>query len=335
MIWAHFGHTQELKMATIRKRNAVWQVIIRRQGFPKQSKVFSKKDEAIQWSRKIEHQIDQGNRIDFKRAEHISVKAVIDDYLVKQENGANRREQSALLLIRQYFGDYALSQITPSNIARFRDTRLTLGRSPATVIKDMNMLSKVLKIAQTGWGVYLGHNPFSAVPKPKVVGHRVRRLTAQEELLLVTKTTLPMRAMIIFAIETGMRLGEILSLKYSDIQNDVAVLKETKNNEIRYVPLSLKVKKVLQSLPKSLTDNRVFCFWKTVSGFESSWQRFKKRENIVDLRFHDLRHEAISRLFEKGFNHMEVSAISGHKSLLILRKYTHLNIEYLRSKLAQ
>ena len=87
-------------------------------------------------------------------------------------------------------------------------------------------------------------------------------------------------------------------------------------------------------IQKNENDDRVFYFWKTVSGFESSWQKFKKREGLVDLRFHDFRHEAISRMFEKGMSHMEVSAISGHKSLLVLRKYTHLNIEYLRDKLA-
>jgi integrase len=326
-------------MATIRQRsNLSWQAIVRRTGFPKQYKVFKKKQDAVLWARQIEHEIDQGNRVDFKRAEQITVGEIIHDYLKKESTRINRsykREKSRLMLLLKHFGDHSVAQITPSRIALFRDIRLSEGRSSATVVKDINSLSKVLKIAQIGWGIYLADNPILGIKKPKVVGHRVRRITAQEELLLVTKTTLPMRVMIIFAIETGMRLGEILSLKYSDIQNDVAVLKQTKNNEIRYVPFSLKVKTVLQTLPKCLTDNRIFYFWKTVSGFESSWQKFKKREELVDLRFHDLRHEAISRMFEKGMSHMEVSAISGHKSLLVLRKYTHLNIEFLRDKLSQ
>jgi len=112
-------------------------------------------------------------------------------------------------------------------------------------------------------------------------------------------------------------------------------LKETKNGENRYVPFNNKVIHLLKKQPRNIDDDRVFYHWKTVSGFESSWQKFKKKEGLQDLRFHDLRHEAISRMFEKGFNPMEVSSLSGHKSLLILRKYTHYNLQYLRDKLVK
>jgi len=323
-------------MATIRQRsNLSWQAIVRRTGFPKQHKVFKKKQDAILWARQIEHEIDQGNRVDFKRAEQVTIRDIVNHYLTQEATRINRsykREKSRLMLLLKHFGDHSVAQITPSRIGLFRDIRLSEGCSPATVIKDINSLSKVLKMAQMGWGVYLANNPILSVNKPKVVGHRVRRLSSQEENILIQKTTFNMQAVIIFAIETGMRLGEILSLQWTQIQNDVAVLNQTKNNEIRYVPFTKKVIRLLQILPKNTEDNRVFFFWKTVSGFESSWQKFKRKEELVDLRFHDLRHEAISRLFEKGLNHMEVSAISGHKSLHILRKYTHFNYIFLKRK---
>ena len=323
-------------MATIRQRsNLSWQAIVRRTGFPKQHKVFKKKQDAILWARQIEHEIDQGNRVDFKRAEHVTIRDIVNHYLTQEATRINRsykREQSRMKLINKFFGDYVLAQITPARITLFRDTRLSKGLSPSTVIKDINTLSKVLKIAQMEWDVYLANNPILSVNKPKVVGHRVRRLSSQEENILIQKTTFNMQAVIIFAIETGMRLGEILSLQWTQIQNDMAVLNQTKNNEIRYVPFTKKAIRLLQTLPKNIEDNRVFFFWKTVSGFESSWQKFKRKEELVDLRFHDLRHEAISRMFEKGLNHMEVSAISGHKSLHILRKYTHFNYIFLKRK---
>jgi len=110
-------------------------------------------------------------------------------------------------------------------------------------------------------------------------------------------------------------------------------LKHTKNGEIRYVPFNSKIIHLLKKQPRNINDDRVFYHWKTVSGFESSWQKFKNRENLIDLRFHDLRHEAISRMFEKGLNHMEVSSISGHKSLLVLRKYNHYQYKFLQNKL--
>ena len=324
-------------MAAIRQRsNLSWQAVVRRTGFPKQHKVFKKKQDAILWARQIEHEIDQGNRVDFKRAEQVTIRDIVNHYLTQESTRINRsykREKSRLMLLLKHFGDHSVAQITPTRIALFRDIRLSQGLSPATVVKDINTLSKVLKMAQTGWGIYLANNPILSVNKPKVVGHRVRRLSRQEENILTQKTTFNMQAVIIFAIETGMRLGEILSLQWTQIQNDMAVLNQTKNNEIRYVPFSKKVKKLLTIIKKNKDDLRVFYFWKSVSGFESSWQKFKRKEGLVDLRFHDLRHEAISRMFEKGLNHMEVSAISGHKSLHVLRKYTHYNHQYLKHKL--
>ena len=321
-------------MATIRQRsNLSWQAIVRRTGFPKQHKVFKKKQDAILWARQIEHEIDQGNRVDFKRAEQVTIRDIVNHYLTQEATQLNRsykREKSRLILLLKHFGDHSVAQITPTRIALFRDIRLSQGLSPATVVKDINTLSKVLKMAQTGWGIYLANNPILSVNKPKVVGHRVRRLSQQEETILLNQSSFQMRAILIFAIETGMRLGEILSLTWNDIQQDMAVLKETKNNEIRYVPFTKKTINLLQTLPQNIEDNRVFYFWQTVSGFQSSWQRFKRRAGLVDLRFHDLRHEAISRLFEKGLNHMEVASISGHKSMQILKRYNHYQFDYLK-----
>jgi len=322
-------------MASIRQTaNKSWQVIIRRQGVPTQHKTFKTKTEAVHWAHQIEHEIDKGNRVDFNLANKVTINDIIDDYMRQQRltfNRSYKREKSRLILLKQQLGAYSLNQLTPSRIALFRDLRLSQGLSPATVVKDLNTLSKVLKLGQIGWGVYLTSNPISSVQKPKVVGHRVRRLSQQEEDILLNQSSFQMRAILIFAIETGMRLGEILSLRWNDIQQDMAVLKETKNNEIRYVPFTKIVIHLLQTLPKNIEDNRVFYFWQTVSGFQSSWQRFKRRVGLVDLRFHDLRHEAISRLFEKGLNHMEVASISGHKSMQILKRYNHYKYTYLKT----
>jgi len=321
-------------MASIRQtKNKSWQVVIRRQGVPTQHKTFKTKTEATHWAHQIEHEIDKGNRVDFNLANKVTINDIINDYMSQQRLTINRsykREKSRLLLLKQQLGAYSLNQLTSSKIALFRDLRLSQGLSPATVIKDLNTLSKVIKLGQVGWGVYLANNPLLSIQKPKVVGHRVRRLSQQEETILLNQSSFQMQAILIFAIETGMRLGEILFLTWSDIQHDMAVLKETKNNEIRYVPFTKKVIQLLQTLPQNIEDNRVFYFWQTVSGFQSSWQRFKRRVGLVDLRFHDLRHEAVSRLFEKGLNHMEVASISGHKSMQILKRYNHYQFDYLK-----
>jgi len=318
-------------MATIRfdKNINKWQAIIRRKGIKQQSKVFKIKSQAIQWARSVECEIDKGNTVDFSLSKKITLNQIIEKI-----QPIDSRERSRLKILMEYFNGSTVNLINPSRIALFVDLRLSQGLSSATVVKDINTLSKLLKVAQRDWNVYLPNDPFKHIGKLKQSPSRVRRLSKNEEFILINRSQSNLRNIIIFAIETGMRLGEILSLKWSDINNNLAVLEKTKNGDIRYVPMTKKANQILMKIQKNKNDDRVFYFWKTVSGFESSWQKFKKREGLVDLRFHDLRHEAISRMFEKGMSHMEVSAISGHKSLLVLRKYTHLNIEYLRDKLA-
>jgi integrase len=188
---------------------------------------------------------------------------------------------------------------------------------------------------------------------------------------------------ITLAIETSMRLGELIGLEWSrvDLKRRTAHLVDTKNGESRTVALSSAAIEAFKTLPRRI-DGRVFP-WKTVSGFEAIWQRcvrrarrdhvhrlllamlqaasldaqaelralvYKKREPnprtvnlltkleredtmLVNLRFHDLRHEAASRLFEKGLGIMEVASMTGHKSLAMLKRYTHIEAEKLARKL--
>ena len=117
------------------------------------------------------------------------------------------------------------------------------------------------------------------------------------------------------------------------MSKSIAYIYESKNGESREVPLSKKALLTINKLPKHFATKKIFWKWKTTSGFQSSWQRLIKSSGIVNLHFHDLRHEAISRLFEKGLNPMEVSAISGHKSMQVLKRYTHIKTKYLLKKI--
>ena len=133
------------------------------------------------------------------------------------------------------------------------------------------------------------------------------------------------------ALETGMRRGEILKLKWSNINfyDRTAYLEDTKNGEDRYVPLSLKATELLSSVNK--TNDIVFPL--SSNAVRLSWERLKRKAKIYNLRFHDLRHEALSRMTEKGLNPLEVAGISGHKRLEQLGAYTHLDYRKLAKKL--
>ena len=138
------------------------------------------------------------------------------------------------------------------------------------------------------------------------------------------------------AIETGMRMGEILSLewRYVDMAQRVATLPDTKTGDARQVPLSTAAIAAISTLPRHIKDGRVFWTWSRADSLENAWRRAVKAAGIIDLRFHDLRHEAVSRLFELGLNAMEVASISGHKTLQMLKRYTHLKASELVKKLA-
>jgi len=139
-------------------------------------------------------------------------------------------------------------------------------------------------------------------------------------------------AIVRVAVETVMRQGEIMGLSWDKVNltQRTVTLNEAKNGTKRVVPLSAAVCNVLSELPRRI-DGKVWAYGQ--EGVKYVFPAACRRAGIKDLRFHDLRHEATSRLFEKGFNPMEVSAITGHKTLQMLKRYTHLRAEDLAKRM--
>jgi len=129
-----------------------------------------------------------------------------------------------------------------------------------------------------------------------------------------------------------MRRGELLSTLWSDvhIEESYIHLPMTKNGSSRDVPLSSRARDILSDLPRGLSEVVFPIHFEALKGL---WKRACKRADIEDLHFHDLRHEATTRFFEKGLNVMEVAAITGHKDLRMLKRYTHLDVKKLASSL--
>jgi integrase len=186
------------------------------------------------------------------------------------------------------------------------------------------------------WGIALpGGLPTVQVRKPAKPRGRDRRVTETEirRILDVTESA-ELRTIVILAVETGMRRNELASIVWNeiDLKKQTAHLARTKTDVPRTVPLSKTAIKALKDFGIK-DEGRVFSLQA-----ESMSQAFERaceshRANIANLRFHDLRHEATSRLFEKGLNVMEVAAITGHKTLEMLKRYTHLKAEDLAKKL--
>lgn len=247
------------------------------------------------------------------------------------------------LICKSFLASKNVHEITSIDIAKYRDDRLSTCNiktnkaiSPATVRLELALLSNFFDISRIEWG-YCEDNPVKNVRKPTPPPGRNRRLTPREEKLILSyansHNNKELYSIIIIALETAMRQSEIINLKWENInlKNRIAHLEITKNGSFRDVPLSLKARDALIRIGTS-TKGNVF-FYKS-SGIKSTWRFMMKKLSIEDLHFHDLRHEAVSRLFELGtLDMMEISAISGHKSLSMLKRYTHLKAQKLVAKL--
>lgn len=323
-------------MASLRKRKGHWQVQVRRKGFEPLAKTFRNRQDALAWARQAEGEMDFNAFVPRRLAESAMVRDLIDRYLteVAPRKRSYRTMRTVLITLRLNFQHQTLATLSPADVSRFRDQRLSDGRSGSTVIKELNLLSKVIDTAITDWGMVIPRNPVKLVSRPSRAPGRTRRLsTDEEEVLLAACDQSKARnlgAVVVLALETAMRLGEIISLEWGDIDlmRRTATLSVTKNGEARKVPLSRNAMEVLYRLKPS-TQGRVFPRWRDSISFLHSWRRAVVRAELSDLRFHDLRHEAISRLFERGLNTMQVAAISGHKTLQMLKRYTHLRAEDL------
>lgn len=328
-------------MASIERRGPnQWRVRVRKTGYPLETKTFTSKAQAQRWVRLVESEMDRGLFVSRQAAEQTTLGELIERYreeITPTKKGAEDEAIRLKAMERHPIHRKSLAAVRSVDIAEYRDERLT-SASPATVNKELTLLGQVIDIAIKEWGVYVPSNPVRLVRRPALPKARERRLTGDEEERLYQAinqgTRNPwIKPLTQFAIETAMRRGEMLSLSWHqvDLKQRVAHLLETKNGESRDVPLSETAIKILRNLPRS-TEGSVFPLGKY--SLRKAFDRAVTRADIEDLHFHDLRHEATSRLFEKGLNIMEVSAITGHKDLAMLKRYTHLRAEDLARKLA-
>jgi integrase len=209
------------------------------------------------------------------------------------------------------------------------------GYSPITIKRRLALLSHLYKVAEREWGMGGLVNPVPHVSMPRVANARDRRLINDEQARLLAAAHAyggEIGPLIAWAIETAMRRGEIAAMRWDHLDRKARVLliPETKTGTPRRVPLSTAALGVLDSLPRRI-DGRVWGM--RPDSISQAFERVCKAAGIEGLTFHDLRHEATSRLFEKGLDPMEVAAITGHKTLQMLKRYTHLRAEDLVGRL--
>ena len=347
-------------MATIRLRGPYqWQAIVKRKGYANQVRTFNTRRDADRWARGVEAELDRGVFVSRREAEETSLAEAIERYRVEvtpSKKGAQQEHYRLNVLAESSLAKRSLASIRSADVAKYRDTRIKV-RSANTVRLELSALSSIFEAARLEWGMEGLHNPVRDVRKPRPGAARERRFASPEEekqLLEALKGYGDGWAypLVSLAVETGMRRGEWPNLHWKDVdlKRQTMVLHdgETKNGEGRIVPLSSKAVGILRGLPKS-NDGQVFKVQpRTITAaFTRSRDRARaqyvteckkaRREPdptfLVDLHLHDMRHEATSRLFEKGLDVMEAASVTGHKTLAMLKRYTHLKAEKLAKKL--
>jgi integrase len=327
-------------MAGFRLRNNKWQARIQRDGYPDLAKSFDNKSDAIRWATKVEAEMDRGSYINTALAERTTFAELILRYLQEVTPKTKSAKEDGFrlkALARKPIAKYSMVALTPSRIAEYRDNRLK-EVSAGTVIRELAYFSCLINHARREWGINID-NPIPLIRKPETPPSRTRVLNELEKERLFDvlkprfKNSNPWILFIVqFALETAMRQGEILALSWVDIDLNkrTAHLETTKNGDRRTVPLSTRAVQILQEIPRSI-DGRVFPMNRPAlcANFESAC----KRANIEDLHFHDLRHTAITNMASKFSNILELSAVTGHRQLSMLKKYYHPRAEDLALKL--
>lgn len=350
-----------------------WRAKVRRLGQPVLSKTFETKIDAQHWAREVERKIKRGEIDDLDPAtQKITVNDAAKSYDEKVLPTLARMGKGTgdvhLRRIRAEFGPLFISALRAPAINAWTgklasgDTKL----GHQSINHHLNTLSGLIRHAQTVLGVHIpAGNPVKLVTRPPTASARDRVLRDGEFELLIRAArdqgagpSMEARAMlepfIRLALATSMRQGELLALRREWINLRTRTIQlpadTTKNGESRTVALSSEAVNAIKSMPTHI-NGRVFGSWKDASSFNKPWQRLLKRakltyvqdcqENKVDpapgtlenLRFHDLRHHATTELFSRGLNPFEVASMTGHKSMQMLRRYTHVDAAKLASKL--
>lgn len=325
-------------MASIRKRNNRWEVRVRRSGQPTQTKTFTLKSDAQQRAREAEIALEKGELLQKPKPLAMTLEAAVKRYLdeVAIHHKGFVSERYRLRLMTKSFGPQSqLNTITAKDVSSYKVERQKLVTS-ATVRRDLNLLSSLFETAKNEWGLVALCNPTNSIKRPAESLARDRRLKPNERMKLLSECKKIGHSQLYLAIQialnTGMRQGEILKLKWQDIDFDrnQIIIRDTKNGSNRVIVLSSELRAEL--LTKKQNTKTLFTL--TSSGLQQAFRKLTTKLQIHNLRFHDLRHEAISTFFEMGLSVPEVQLMSGHKTLDQLMRYSHSSLQSIQSKLA-
>ena len=345
-------------MASIRKRGELqWEARVRRRGQPVQCKTFTTKARAEAWVRQVEGEMDRGVFVSRAEAENTTLAEALTRYAqeitpTKKPSTAKRERDRIKNLTELTLARRPLAAIRGADVAAFIRTRQSEGLGGNAIRLDLALLSHLFNTARTAWGMESLSNPVDLVKgqRPKLPAGRDRRLVGDEETRLLAAARAydqvappgagNTEALITWAIETAMRRGEIAAMRWEHLDRTARTLliPDTKTGVPRTIPLSPAALKAIDrpfGMQRGLSPKTRGLVWnRSPDAISRAFMEICKAAGIRGLTFHDLRHEATSRLFEKhGFSALEAAAVTGHKTMQMLKRYTHLRAEDLAKRM--
>ena len=322
-------------MGCVRKRGNSWNAQVRISGWRSFTKTFQTKLDAKQWIVNLEKEL-KSKPLPEKNIKNLKLKDLFNKYkfeILPKLKSHKIVTYKLNFLSRLWLGEIKVVNLTKGHLEQFcKDRKLVV--KDGTIKSELMLIKRIVKIATDKWNYGIPFNAFYGIELPSPHKPRNRRATQEELSILIAHANKQrnkyISTIIQFAVETGMRRSEILKLKWIDVnlKTRIASLYDTKNGDERHIPLT----KTAVQLLSNLTQLSDFVFPISANCLRLAWERCRKKSNIKGLRFHDLRHEAVSRYFEMGLSVPEVALISGHKDVRQLFRYTHLKPESLIAK---
>ena len=256
---------------------------------------------------------------------------LMKEHAPKVSDSMQRSYATSSKHLLKFFGDVDLLSISPKMISRYKVLRREAGLKPATINRELAMLSKAFNMAVREWE-WLTSNPVSRVPKEKEDNERDRWLTVDEEMSLLENSPDWLRDIILFNLHTGLRQDELLSLTWDrvdDMFRKTIFIKETKNGKPRTIPLNKTAVDILMRKAKVISIKSKIVFH-SKSGTKIDKHNLrrafviaKERAGIEDFTFHGLRHTFATRLAQRGIDLYKISKLLGHKDIKTTQRYAH------------
>lgn len=317
----------------LRKGN--WYIDYYAQGRRIREKISTNKTLALNVLRKRKVEVAENKHLDIKKQHKIKFEDFTKDYLELHSKPNNKSwkksDWSNINTLKKFFSGKYLYEITPEMVEKFKATKIK-EVSPARVNRLMSCLKSIFNRA-IKWGK-AQENPVAKVEMLKVNNKRLRYLEKEEITKLLANCHGHLKPIVIVALNTGMRKGEILNLKWQDVdfKRDIIYLLDTKNSDKREIPMNKMVKAALINVKKHPDSAYIFCNkdGKPYTQIRTSFFTSLKKSGIINFRFHDLRHTFASHLVMSGIDLNTVRELLGHKSLEMTLRYSHLSPDHKR-----